>query len=125
MVGPAPLSMPKVKIDGLQEGMIVAADVRNIDDMLLLPAGAELSARHLKVLRSWGITEVTVEASHQAEDASDPLRRLPPEALARMEAALRETFHNFDPAQALPQTVFRLMLLRQARRALPHHVAPD
>jgi hypothetical protein len=117
--------MPKVKIDDLQEGMIVAADVRNIDDMLLLPAGAELTARHLKVLRSWGITEVTVQATHEAEDASDPLRRIPPEALARIEAALREIFYKFEPAQALPQTVFRLMLLRQARRALPHHDPPD
>ena len=117
--------MPKVKLDDLREGMIVAADVRNLDDMLLLPAEAQLTARHITVLRSWGVSEVHVQSSNEADDASDPLRRLPPETLARMEEKLRSIFWKFDPAQPLHQTILRLMLLRQARRVLAHHATSD
>lgn len=115
--------MPKVRIDDLQEGMIVAAPVRNLDDMLLLPADVELTARHLKLLRSWGVHEVAVQDSAEAEDASDPLRRLPPETFARLESTLRKVFHKFDDSQPLQREVFRLMLLRQARKVLTHHAA--
>lgn len=114
--------MPKVKIDALREGMVVAADVRNLDDMLLLPAGASLTARHLKVLRSWGVGEVVVEASDETEEASDPLRRLPPEVLSQMEQSLREVFWKLDATQPLQQTVFQLMLMRQAQRAAARYV---
>ncbi len=117
--------MPKVKLDDLREGMIVAADVRNLDDMLLFPAETEITARHLKVLRSWGIAEVTVQATDGAEEVSDPLRRISPEVLTRLEESLRALFWKFDPEQPLQQAVYRLILTRQARRALPRHVQPD
>lgn len=117
--------MAKVKLDNLREGMVVTADVRNLDDMLLFPAGTELSARHLKVMRSWGISEVRVEDGDEVEDVSDPLRRLSPESLAQLEENLRSIFWKFDDSQPLQQTVYRLMLMRQVRRLPNRHVQPS
>jgi hypothetical protein len=118
--------MPKIKLDSLQEGMVVAADVRNMDDMLLLPAGCELSGRHIQILRTWGVAEVMVEATGEAEAAADPLAKLSPEEAARLEAEVRSQFHNYDEANVVQKELLRLMLRRRAvqlTQKAPHGAA--
>lgn len=97
------------------EGMVVAAEVKNMDDMLLIPAGCELSQRHIKILRTWGISEIQVEG---AEQTSTTLLKIAPEVLQRLEAELRKLFWQFDPASTAEQEVFKLALRRRARAAI-------
>jgi len=96
--------------------MIVARDVKNIDGMLLAPSGCNLSERQINILQAWGISEVEVEASEEIAMAHDPLAQLPPETLAKLTAELRARFWNPDQFGPVPTEIFRLMLLRQARR---------
>jgi hypothetical protein len=111
--------MPKVKIDALREGMVSAADVKNLDDMLLLPAGVELTERHINILRTWGVVEVAVEAAGVQEEPQDPLEQLSPEVAARLQAEVRRLFWEFDEANPVLNEVARLVLRRKARQALP------
>lgn len=105
--------MPKIKLDAVTEGMIVAADVKNMDDMLLIPAGCELTARHINILRTWGISEIQTEGN----DAPNPLTTIAPEVLRRLQDELSKIFWNYDPNFPAQQEVFRLALLRRARTA--------
>ena len=98
--------------------MVVARDVKNIDGMLLAPSGCELSERQINILQAWGVTEVEVEASEDQAKAHDPLAQLPPETLAKITAELRGRFWKPDEFGPVPAEIFRLMLLRQARRIL-------
>jgi hypothetical protein len=109
--------MPKVKTDQLKEGMIIQADVKNLDDMLLLPAGCELTPKHIKILNAWGIGEVMVESSDAIEEAPNPLARFSPEDRAQLEAELKARFWNFNPEDPIQKEAFRLALIRQARSA--------
>ena len=98
--------------------MVVARDVKNIDGMLLAPAGCELSERQINILQAWGVTELEVEADDAMAKAHDPLAQLSPEILAKLTADLRARFwkpEDFGPA---PAEIFKLMQLRQARRLL-------
>ena len=70
--------MIRVKSEVLQPGMIVARDVKNIDGMLLAPAGCELSERQIGILQAWGVAELEVEAGADMAQAHDPLAQLPP-----------------------------------------------
>jgi hypothetical protein len=110
--------MVRVKSDALLPGMVVARDVKNIDGMLLAPAGCELSERQVGILQAWGVTEVEVEASAEQARAHDPIAQLPPETLAKLTADLRARFWNPDEFGPVPAEIFRLMRLRQARRIL-------
>lgn len=110
--------MRKIKLEAVQPGMVVAADVRNLEDMLLLPAGCELTARHLKILQTWGIPEIQVESGADPEAEKDPLERLGPEAAARLEADTLRAFRRLDPANPVQQELFRLILRRKARQLL-------
>jgi hypothetical protein len=108
----------RVKSEELKPGMVVARDVKNIDGMLLAPSGCELSERQIGILQAWGVTELEIEASEEQAKSHDPLAKLPPEVLAKLTADLRARFWKPDEFGPVPAEIFKLMLLRQARRAL-------
>jgi hypothetical protein len=110
--------MPKVKLDALQEGMVVTSDVKNLDDMLLIPAGCTLTEKHIDILRAWGIPEVQVESAGESAEAADPLQLLSPEGLASLEVEVRKRFWKFDETSPVQCEMLRLVLRRQARHLL-------
>jgi hypothetical protein len=107
--------VPRIKTELLQEGMTVAVDVKNIDGMLLIPAGCELKERQINILQAWGVAEIDIEATAEAVAASDPLSKLPPETVAAMTAELKALFWQPDEASPVFNEIFRLMLLRRAK----------
>lgn len=109
--------MPKLKLEQLKPGMVVAVAVKNMDDMLLAPSGCELTERHISILETWGITEVEVEASEETQAPVDPLSKLSPERLARLQRELREVFWEFDEANPIQVEIFDLMLRRKAKHS--------
>ncbi len=104
--------MPKVKLDAVSEGMVVSADVKNMDDMLLIPAGCELSARHIRILQTWGVSEIQIEGE---EPTSTTLLRVSPEVLQRLQSELEAIFWDFDAAIPVQNEIFKLALRRRAR----------
>lgn len=109
--------MPKLKIDRLREGMVVATDVRNMDQMLLLPAGCTLAEKHIGILEAWGVTEVDVAAADDVEAEDNPLARLAPEEAERLTAETKALFWQLDPNHPVQMGVFQCVLHRAARRA--------
>ncbi len=107
--------MPKIKLAALQEGMLVAADVKNMDDMLLIPAGCELTQRHIKVLQTWGVLEVEVELGDETEVETDPLAKMDPAEAAKLAASVKERFWNFDESNPVQLELFQAVLRRAAR----------
>ena len=108
----------KLKLESLKEGMKVSADVRNMDDMLLIPAGCELTPRHIKVLQTWGVEEVSVESSSESEDARGPLEKLPPETLERLRSETLSQFLSPQFTHPIQEELFRILLLRRARKLI-------
>jgi hypothetical protein len=105
--------MPRIKTESLQEGNVVGSDVKNIDGMLLIPAGAVLTARQIGILQAWGVAEVEVEAAAEtAED--DPLAMLPPEVVTKLTAEIKSLFWQPDESSPVFQEIFRLVLRRRA-----------
>jgi hypothetical protein len=98
--------------------MKVAADVKNIDGMLLVPVGCELTERQINILQAWGVTDVEVEAGADKVRELDPLAHLPPETLAALTGTLRARYWKPDEFGPVPAEIFHLMLLREARRTL-------
>ncbi len=111
--------MPKIKIEALKEGMVVATDVKNMDNMLLIPSGATLTTKQIGILEAWGVTEVAVESSNATEDSGDPLSALPPEKAAALTEEIKALFWRLDEADPVHQEIFRLVLHRKARQCRP------
>jgi len=107
--------MPQIKTELLQEGMVVSRDVKNIDNMLLIPNGCKLTSRQIGILQAWGVHEIEVVSAGAAGN-TDQLSRLPPELLAKLTAELRATFWKADDADPVFTELFKLMLRRRANR---------
>jgi hypothetical protein len=107
--------MPKVRLELLQEGMVTARDVKNMDDMLLIPSGAALTPRHINLLRTWGVAEIAVQecaATEHALEASNPNVAAEVPALER---ELRRRFQLLREDNEPEMEVFRLCLQRKIR----------
>ena len=113
--GAGPNIMPRLKTGDLKEGMVVAIDVNNMDDMLLLPAGSLLTGRQINILKAWGVAAIEVEASDLIGN-QNPLARLSPEVVARLTAEIKARFWQADESNPVFAEVFKLMLWRRARK---------
>jgi hypothetical protein len=110
--------MPKIKTESLQEGMVVTTDVKNMDNMLLIPAGCALTEKHINILNAWGIPEIQVQSSDSAEDSKDILQKLSPATLAKMTAELHAIFWEPIDKNPIQREVFDFVLRRAARHEL-------
>ena len=55
--------MAKVRIKYLKLGMVLASHARDPNGRLLLPAGEEITDKHIRTLKAWGIAEVDIEGN--------------------------------------------------------------
>ena len=71
--------MGVISLDEVRPGMALASPVSNRQGVILLQQGAQISERHLNILKSWGVTELDVVGVQEvsledleAEMAKDP-----------------------------------------------------
>ena len=74
----------QVSVDDLTAGMVIAEEMRDQQGRLLMPAGTELTERHLRAFQLWGI--MTVRVLGRAEWKRSAPLELTPEQLAEGEA---------------------------------------
>ena len=60
-----------VSLDKLKPGMVLAESVRNHQSMLLLESGKKISARAIRIFKSWGITHVTVRSRNKSPESAE------------------------------------------------------
>ena len=106
--------MPKIKIEQVKQGMVVGSDVKNIDSMLLVPAGCTLSERQINILNSWGVTEIEVVEAEGCEPA-DPLSALPPDELLKLTAEVKARFWKADEKNPVFMEIFKIALERRVQ----------
>lgn len=58
--------MNQVAVNNLEHGMVLSADVLDINDRLLLAKGQKIESRHLRVLKIWGVAQVSVVGGNSA-----------------------------------------------------------
>ncbi len=108
--------MISVPVQLLKSGRILAADAKNAHGQLLIRKGMEVTDRHLRVLKSWGVGEVQVEGDSAGEAEESPVEHFSPEIIeqARTEV-LGRMRHNSLEHPAIDELV-RLGVQRSARR---------
>lgn len=107
--------MSRIKTEQLKEGMVVVTDVKNMDDMLLIPAGAKLTSRQIGILQSWGVLEIEVKLAEGMGD-TDIVSKLAPEALAKLTAETRAIFWRPDDKDPVFAETFKLLVRRRLSR---------
>ena len=82
--------MITLNINDIKPGMILAHPVRNHQGILLLEAGARVSKKNIRILKSWGILEATVQGN--AAETQDRIEDTELRVKASIEKELKEKF---------------------------------
>ena len=111
--------MAMLDIDSLTPGMKVGKDVIEASGQVLLRSGTEITEKHLRVLRSWGIQQVDIEGPTPPDSEETLLLRASPELLDRAHAAVAARFQHTDPAHPAIAELMRLAIRAELRLHLP------
>jgi hypothetical protein len=106
--------MSIVSTENLIPGMLLAADVRDRNGRLLLKAGAELTDKHLYILRTWGIVEAEVVNADENQQASAGAVAMDPELWAGILAEITPLFRHTDLSHPAIKELMRIRVIREA-----------
>jgi hypothetical protein len=111
--------MGRVSLEALTPGLRLNKPVFNLHGLLLLKGGEILSAKHLEMLKTWGIREADVVQENGEELQIAPEAQIPREIWAAAEAEAARRFRRVDTmGDPVLREVRRIVTNRLARRAM-------
>lgn len=107
--------MTLLKLDDLEAGMILKADVRDRSNRLLLTSGCEITAKHLGIFRAWGVLEAEVADDTQvvSRDNDEIFADTDPDLLVAAEEEARILFRHNDPTHPAISELMRICVQRK------------
>jgi hypothetical protein len=110
--------MVMVATDLLESGTILKSAVCDRSGRLLLPAGTELTDKHLKIFRTWGISEADIDNGNEevavtsvvTYNVDDPV------LTAEAQREIAALFIHNDPQHPLIQELMRICVERRISR---------
>jgi hypothetical protein len=110
--------VPIINIDHLAPGMMLRSSVCDRSGRMLLPGGNELTEKHLRIFRTWGIIEADIEGDDSGEIAS-PLsgNDVDPVRLAEAKAAIAGLFVHNDVEHPAIMELMRISIQRKIDHA--------
>jgi len=107
-----------ITIDNLAAGMLLKSNVCDRSGRMLLPAGNELTDKHLRIFRTWGVTEADIAGDDSAESTqSCSGEDIDPALLAQVEAAVAQLFVHNDREHPAIIELERLCICRRIGHA--------
>jgi len=103
-----------IHVDRLKENMVLSEDVRDLNTRLLLAKDLKIQSKHVRILKMWGITEVSVVTDEQDYEETTT-KEIDPELLERIEESTKHLFHHVDLEHPAMQELFRLSVLSKSR----------
>ncbi|NVM21182.1 MAG: hypothetical protein HWN68_05325 [Desulfobacterales bacterium] len=108
--------MGRIHLEDVEAGMILAAHVMDFNGRLLLGVGSEITERHIKIFKMWGVTEADIQGVEKEQVAAKITAQLD-QLLVQEAAALgRELFRHTDLKHPCMEELFRLFTLRKVRQ---------
>lgn len=92
----------KVALADIEAGMVLVEPAENHQGQVLLPRGAVIARKHLRVFKTWGVRSIEIEGDADADSTLDA-----DEQVARVTARYRRV--KDDPVQ---QSIMAALLRR-------------
>ncbi|MBP9020796.1 MAG: hypothetical protein KBG01_04635 [Syntrophobacterales bacterium] len=106
--------MGTINLEDIQPGMILEEAVVDRSGRILLGAGEEITDRHLRIFKMWGVTEAAVKNVGEEDVSAKTTASINPVMLQEAQNTLREHFRHADMGHAFNKEFFRLLSLRMA-----------
>lgn len=107
--------MGTVIVDEIVPGMILAEDVYDRNGRFLLARGLEVSAKHIRVLKIWGITSVEIVGVNESDGNNSGKSQIDAKLIRKAAQMISRRFSRLDMESEVVKELFRLCTIRQAR----------
>jgi len=106
----------RVNIDDLVAGMVLAEDAVHLNGRVLLSEGTCLTDKHLKVFRTWGLTEAIIRGGDGEELGKKAMQHLDAIVVMQAEQFMKERFTHMDMEYAPVDELFRICTREYAEK---------
>jgi len=103
-----------INLEDIRSGMILGNDLKDRGGRVLLSGGTEITEKHLKILRMWGITEADIQGIEKEEVASKATAQIDPFLLQEAETEVNGLFRLTDRQHPFIHELSHLVTLRMA-----------
>lgn len=107
--------MAHIPLDDLKPGMVLGADATAVGGRVLLRAGVELTADHLRIFRTWGLVSADIVDGDSAESGADVLADVDPARLAEVRKQVDARFVLTDLQHPVIAALHRWSLERACK----------
>ena len=107
--------MGVINLEDIESGMILARDIINKNGLILLKAGNEITEKHLRILKMWGIAEADIKGIEKEEILDKAAAIIDPRLLEEATTKALEIFQHTDRQHPFIKELFRLVTLRLVR----------
>lgn len=104
--------MGSINLEDVKPGMVLARDAKDLSGRVLLAAGHEITEKHLRVFKIWGVSEADIQGLDQEEIAAETISQTDPEVLKRAEQRVAELFAHTDQTHPAIAELKRLIVFR-------------
>ena len=111
--------MAMVPIDQLSSGMMLAEDVRDINARLLLSKGLHIKAKHIRILKMWGIFQIHVAGTEPVPRQADGVDDA--EHMERVKQVMLREFAALDLEHPAIRELLRLLIPYRTKKCSSVH----
>ncbi len=104
--------MSFVNVNHLKEGMVLADDLFAPKNRFLLAKGTTIEAKHIRIMKSWGVNEANIVGISQAEAAAGAASSLDPQVITNSKEYVEKFFLETDDSPEITGELKRLSMLR-------------
>ena len=114
--------MGLINIADIRPGMVLAGDVKDRNSRVLLTAGNELTDKHIKIFKMWGVTEADIQGVAHEDVEAQGAAALDPEILRKADLETQELFMHAGSQHPGVRELARLSTMRRVRTLMeaPH-----
>jgi hypothetical protein len=109
--------MGAINLENIRPGMVLARDTKDPNGRVLLVSGTELTEKHLRVLKIWGVSEAEIQGIDQEDVVAQAASQVDPVSLKNAEASAAKLFAYSDKSHPAVAELKRLTVQRFLRAA--------
>ncbi len=104
--------MGTINLDDLKPDMVLAGEVKARNGRTLLTAGTQLTAKHIDIFKTWGVTEADIQGVAKKDVTAAAAESIDPKLFRKAEKATRERFRHADESHPFIEELLRLCTFR-------------
>jgi hypothetical protein len=95
--------------------MILAGEVKDRNGRVLLAGGQEITEKHLKIFKTWGVTDANIQGASQEDMVAQDLAEVDPEIHRQAEEVTLTKFRHAGTTHPGLKELARLATMRRVR----------